>query len=187
MFLKKQFQHVQTARNATCLPPLCSYCLLVPIARPSKFPNESSDKPCAPSESLQTVVRPDIGSTVTVSTELPLCAVCKISGVNDTEKSCHSSLPLVPDEEVKLLFNCSQPVDQAFTVLITRTIGEAAKLEAFHFSKSSRGPNNLKELIFIFACFWTPTRVHQRCLHPDNSGSSALLLHRLFQNLHLGA
>lgn len=67
---------------------------------------------------------------MTVSTELPQndCAVCKVSGVNDTETSCHSSLSLVPEEEVKLLFNCSQPVDQAFTVMITRTIGETASL-----------------------------------------------------------
>ncbi|XP_029298643.1 CUB domain-containing protein 1 [Cottoperca gobio] len=74
------------------------------------------------SECLQTTVRPHKGSTVTVSTELPLdqCAVCTVSGVNDT--SCHSSLSLVPEEEVKLLFNCSQPIEQAYTVTISRTI-----------------------------------------------------------------
>ncbi|KAM9340239.1 CUB domain-containing protein 1 [Symphorus nematophorus] len=76
------------------------------------------------SECLQTVVQPDKGSTVTVSTELPVdqCAVCKVSGVNDTETSCTSSLSLVPEEEVKLLFNCSQPIEQAYAVVITRNI-----------------------------------------------------------------
>lgn len=61
-----------------------------------------------------------------VSTELPVdqCAVCTVSGVNDTETSCTSSLSLVPDEEVKLLFNCSQPIEQAYTVVITRSVGE---------------------------------------------------------------
>ncbi|XP_070778267.1 CUB domain-containing protein 1 [Enoplosus armatus] len=75
-------------------------------------------------ECLQTVVRPDKGSTVTVSTELPMdqCAVCSVSGVNDTQTSCLSSLRLVPEEEVKLLFNCSQPIEQAYSVAITRTI-----------------------------------------------------------------
>lgn len=92
------------------------------------------------SESLQTVVRPDKGSTVTISTEWPSCTVCKISGVNDTEKSCHTSLPLVPEEEVKLLFACSQPVDAAFNVSITGTIGKTESCEtcACH---PSRGPD----------------------------------------------
>ncbi|XP_073340583.1 CUB domain-containing protein 1 [Pagrus major] len=76
------------------------------------------------SECLQTSIRPDKDSTVKVSTELPLdqCAVCTVSGVNDTETSCTSSLSLVPEEEVKLLFNCSQPIEQAYTVMITRSI-----------------------------------------------------------------
>lgn len=83
------------------------------------------------SESLQTVVRPAKGSTVTISTEQPLCTVCIISGVNDTEKSCVSSLSLLPEEEAKLLFNCSQPVGQAFNVLITGTIGEIENVTKF--------------------------------------------------------
>ncbi|XP_069548820.1 CUB domain-containing protein 1 [Brachyistius frenatus] len=76
------------------------------------------------SECLQTAVRPDKDSTVTVSTELPFaqCAVCTISGVNDTETSCHSSLSLAPEKEVKLLFNCSEPIEQSYTVTITRSI-----------------------------------------------------------------
>lgn len=76
------------------------------------------------SECLQTTVRPDKGSTVRVSTQLPLdqCAACIVSGVNDTQTSCSSSLPLLPEVEVKLLFNCSQPIEQAYTVTITRTI-----------------------------------------------------------------
>nr|XP_020453389.1 CUB domain-containing protein 1-like isoform X2 [Monopterus albus] len=69
-------------------------------------------------------VRPDRGSNVTVSTGLPMdqCAVCTVSGVNDTQTSCHSSLSLVPEKEVTLLFKCSQPLDQAYTVIVTRTI-----------------------------------------------------------------
>ncbi|KAM3596949.1 uncharacterized protein V6R79_023287 [Siganus canaliculatus] len=74
------------------------------------------------SECLQTVVQPNEGSTVTVSAQLDQCSVCTVSGVNDTESSCHSSLSLVPGEEVKLLFNCSQPMEQAFTVEIAGTI-----------------------------------------------------------------
>ncbi|XP_054461968.1 CUB domain-containing protein 1 [Anoplopoma fimbria] len=76
------------------------------------------------SECLQTAVVPNKGLTVTVSTVLPLdqCAVCTISGVNDTQTSCNSSLTLVPEEEVKLLFNCSQPIEQAYTVTIAQTI-----------------------------------------------------------------
>lgn len=63
---------------------------------------------------------------MSVSTALPLdqCAVCTVSGVNDTQTSCHSSLFLAADEEVKLLFNCSEPIEQAFTVTIIQTIGE---------------------------------------------------------------
>ncbi|XP_037330983.2 CUB domain-containing protein 1 isoform X1 [Pungitius pungitius] len=78
----------------------------------------------ASSEHLQTAVRPDEGSAVTVSSVLPAdqCAVCTVGGVNDTQKSCQSSLSLAPGEEVKLLFNCSQAVEQAFTVTIARTV-----------------------------------------------------------------
>ncbi|KAE8281979.1 CUB domain-containing protein 1 [Larimichthys crocea] len=73
---------------------------------------------------LQAVIRPDKGTTVTVSTELPLdqCSVCTVSGVNDTQTSCLSSQSLVPEVEIKLLFNCSQPIEQAYTVVIARTI-----------------------------------------------------------------
>ncbi|XP_056876742.1 CUB domain-containing protein 1-like [Takifugu flavidus] len=75
-------------------------------------------------ECFQTVIKPDAGSTVTVSTQLPSdqCAVCTISGVNDTTTSCHSSLSLEPGQEVKLLFNCSQPIEQAYAVKIAGTI-----------------------------------------------------------------
>ncbi|XP_042362271.1 CUB domain-containing protein 1 [Plectropomus leopardus] len=73
---------------------------------------------------LQTTVRPDKGSTVTVTAgpQFAQCAVCTVSGVNDTQTSCHTSLSLVPEKEVKLLFNCSQPVEQVYAVTITRTI-----------------------------------------------------------------
>ncbi|KAF7664085.1 hypothetical protein LDENG_00190760 [Lucifuga dentata] len=76
------------------------------------------------SDGLQTTVRPNKGSTVTVSTDLPLdqCAVCTVSGVNNTQTSCHSTLSLVADEEVTLLFNCTKSIDQAFTVKITQAI-----------------------------------------------------------------
>ncbi|XP_034561437.1 CUB domain-containing protein 1-like isoform X2 [Notolabrus celidotus] len=76
------------------------------------------------SECLETVVQPDKGSAVTVSTGLPAdqCVVCTLLGVNDTEKSCHSTLSLLPEVEVKLLFNCSQPIEEAFSVTIARTI-----------------------------------------------------------------
>ncbi|XP_068432185.1 CUB domain-containing protein 1 [Clinocottus analis] len=94
---------------------LCASCALLGLLFVTAFDS---------SECLQTTVRPDKGSTVTVSTALPVdqCAVCTVSGANDTLTSCHASLPLVPEEEVKLLFNCSQPIEQAFTVTIAQTI-----------------------------------------------------------------
>ncbi|XP_061838784.1 CUB domain-containing protein 1 isoform X2 [Nerophis lumbriciformis] len=75
-------------------------------------------------ECLQLTAQPNKDSTVKVSTNLPLeeCAVCIISGVNDTQLSCHSTLALVPEKEVKLLFNCSQSVEQAYTVTVTQII-----------------------------------------------------------------
>ncbi|XP_037649901.1 CUB domain-containing protein 1 isoform X2 [Sebastes umbrosus] len=80
------------------------------------------------SECLQTTVRPAKGSTVTVkvtvSPELPVdqCAVCEVSGVNDTQTSCQSALTLVPEEEVTLLFNCTQTIVQSYMVTIAQTI-----------------------------------------------------------------
>nr|XP_046272936.1 CUB domain-containing protein 1-like [Scatophagus argus] len=76
------------------------------------------------SECQPMLVRPDKGSTMNVSTKLPLdqCSVCTVSGVNDTETSCHSSVSLAPEVEVKLLFTCSQPIEEAYTVVFTRTI-----------------------------------------------------------------
>lgn len=70
-------------------------------------------------------MRPDKGSAVMVSTRLPVdqCAVCTVSGVNDTLVTCHSSVLLVPGEEVKLQFTCLQP-EQDYSVMINRTIGE---------------------------------------------------------------
>ncbi|KAM9838797.1 CUB domain-containing protein 1 isoform 2-T2 [Aulostomus maculatus] len=77
-----------------------------------------------PSDGLQMKVRPERGSTVTVSTDLPSddCAVCTVSGVNDTQTSCHSSLSLIPETEVQLLFRCSKPMEEAFTVSVTHAI-----------------------------------------------------------------
>ncbi|XP_054620617.1 CUB domain-containing protein 1-like [Dunckerocampus dactyliophorus] len=78
----------------------------------------------ASSECLQLTALPDKGSTVTVSTapHLDDCAVCVVSGVNDTQTSCHATLTLAPEKEVKLLFNCSQPVEQAYTVTVTQIL-----------------------------------------------------------------
>ncbi|KAF7210897.1 CUB domain-containing protein 1 isoform X1 [Nothobranchius furzeri] len=75
-------------------------------------------------ESLQTVVPPCSGCTVTVSTTLTLdeCSVCTVSGVNDTQTSCSSSVTLVPVQEVKLLFKCSQPIEQSFTVTVDSSV-----------------------------------------------------------------
>lgn len=73
-------------------------------------------------DGLQTAVRPDKGSAVTVSTDRDQCSVCTASGVNDTDTPCHQSLPLTPEEEVKLLFKCSEPIERAFTVTIKQTI-----------------------------------------------------------------
>ncbi|XP_022602881.1 CUB domain-containing protein 1-like [Seriola dumerili] len=74
------------------------------------------------SECLQTVIRPDKGSMVTVSSKLDQCAVCTVSGVNDTQTSCHSPITLIPEVDNKLLFNCSQPIEQSYAVTVTRTI-----------------------------------------------------------------
>ncbi|XP_061598151.1 CUB domain-containing protein 1 [Cololabis saira] len=74
------------------------------------------------SECFQTVVRADKASTVTVSSELAQCAVCTVSGDNGTDTSCQSSLTLVPEDEVTLLFNCSKPIEESFTVTISSSI-----------------------------------------------------------------
>ncbi|KAK6323581.1 CUB domain-containing protein 1-like [Coregonus clupeaformis] len=79
------------------------------------------------SECLRMTVRPDKDATVTVSSSLflPLeqCSVCTVSGAeNDTQTACHSSLTLVPDEDVTLLFNCTEPPQSAFVILIHRKI-----------------------------------------------------------------
>ncbi|XP_029977107.1 CUB domain-containing protein 1 [Salarias fasciatus] len=73
---------------------------------------------------LEVTVRPDKHSRVMVSTELPpdLCAVCKISGVNDTEVSCSGALDLLPEVEVKLLLNCTQPVESAYSVSLSHRL-----------------------------------------------------------------
>ncbi|RVE67107.1 hypothetical protein OJAV_G00114830 [Oryzias javanicus] len=73
---------------------------------------------------FQTAVQPSKGSAVTVSTELAPaeCAVCTVDEANAT--SCHSLLSLVPEAEVTLLFNCSQPLETAFTVTVHQSIGE---------------------------------------------------------------
>ncbi|XP_061615885.1 CUB domain-containing protein 1 isoform X2 [Phyllopteryx taeniolatus] len=77
------------------------------------------------SECLRLTVRPDKGSSVTVSSELPSngCTVCTVvGGGNDTQTVCHAILALKPEEEVKLLFNCSRPVEQSYAVAIRQLI-----------------------------------------------------------------
>lgn len=73
-------------------------------------------------ETFETTVQPKKGSNVTVSSKLPDCTVCTVSGVNDSQTSCQASLNLVPEEEVKLQFSCSQPVKESYTVTITSLI-----------------------------------------------------------------
>ncbi|KAM9384548.1 CUB domain-containing protein 1 [Pholidichthys leucotaenia] len=75
------------------------------------------------SECLKKVIRPDKGSTVTVSTSLPLdqCSVCEVTATG--ENSCHTSVSLDKHEvNVTLLFNCSQPIKQSYTVTVARSI-----------------------------------------------------------------
>lgn len=67
---------------------------------------------------------------MTVSTQLPpdQCSVCTVSVLNDTTSTtCRSRLSLQPGQDVQLLLNCSQPVEQAYAVAITRTIGESVR------------------------------------------------------------
>ncbi|XP_072304171.1 CUB domain-containing protein 1 [Eucyclogobius newberryi] len=71
-------------------------------------------------DGLETVVRPDSGSSVTISSDRPECSVCEVTGVNATGTTCHQSLALTPEQEVKLQFNCSEL--QAFSVAVARTI-----------------------------------------------------------------
>lgn len=73
-------------------------------------------------DGLETVVRPKTGSAVTVSTDKPECDVCIVTGDNATETECHQSLPLTPEQEVRLQFKCSEPIEQAFSASITHTI-----------------------------------------------------------------
>ncbi|XP_057684369.1 CUB domain-containing protein 1 isoform X2 [Corythoichthys intestinalis] len=76
------------------------------------------------SECMQLTARPDKGSSVTVSVGRPSdqCTVCTVSGVNDTQTSCQSILTLEPEKEVKLLFNCSHPVEKSYLVTISQSI-----------------------------------------------------------------
>ncbi|KAK7898514.1 hypothetical protein WMY93_019367 [Mugilogobius chulae] len=73
-------------------------------------------------DALDTAVRPDTGSSVTVSTERSDCSVCELAGVNATETACQQSRLLTPEQEVKLRFKCSEPVEQAFSVSVSHTI-----------------------------------------------------------------
>ncbi|KAG7225465.1 hypothetical protein INR49_027460 [Caranx melampygus] len=120
---------------------LCETCALLGVLFLTIF--EASD--C-----LQTVVRPNKGSEVTVSTALPLdqCAVCRVSGVNDTETSCSSSITLTPEEDTKLLFNCSQPVEQSYTVTITHAV-ECTK-DACSITAAEAQPSLLTEFARTF-------------------------------------
>lgn len=73
-------------------------------------------------DALDTVARPSSGSAVTISTKQSECSVCEVTGVNATETTCHQSLPLTPEQEVRLKFQCSEPTEQAFSASITHTV-----------------------------------------------------------------
>ncbi|KAM4550064.1 CUB domain-containing protein 1 [Fundulus diaphanus] len=92
---------------------LCGACALMALLFVSSLDS---------SESYETKVQPEKGLSVTVSSKQPGCVVCTVSGANDTQTSCQPSLNLVPEKEVKLLFNCSQPIEQSYNVAITRLI-----------------------------------------------------------------
>ncbi|KAG7240166.1 hypothetical protein INR49_027304 [Caranx melampygus] len=87
---------------------LCETCALLGVLFLTIF--EASD--C-----LQTVVRPNKGSEVTVSTALPLdqCAVCRVSGVNDTETSCSSSITLTPKRTQSCCLTAPSPLNNQCT------------------------------------------------------------------------
>ncbi|XP_015232450.1 PREDICTED: CUB domain-containing protein 1 [Cyprinodon variegatus] len=80
------------------------------------------------SEAFETTVQPQNASQVTVSSERPNCTVCTVTGVNDTQTTCHPSLDLVPGEKVKLRFTCSEPIEQSYSVTITSLIECTEKL-----------------------------------------------------------
>lgn len=84
-----------------------------------------------PSECLHMNVHPDKDAAVNVSSSLflPLeqCSVCTVRE-NDTQTACHSSLALVPDEDITLLFNCTEPPQRAFAIQIHRKIGESREM-----------------------------------------------------------
>ncbi|XP_034017126.1 CUB domain-containing protein 1 [Thalassophryne amazonica] len=94
------------------------------------------------SECLQMKVHPDKGLVI-VSTELPLdqCAVCTVDGVNVTQ--CSSRLVLQPEQEVTLLFNCSQSIDQAYNVQIVRDI--ECTMDACSLTTGETQPSILSE------------------------------------------
>lgn len=95
-----------------------------------------------PLETSETTVKPKKGSNVTVSSKLPDCTVCTVSGVNDSQTSCQASLNL-PEEEVKLQFSCSQPIKESYTVTITSLIRKFTH-------------NSIPSVIILFAwnCIW---------------------------------
>lgn len=84
-----------------------------------------------------------------MSTALPpdQCGVCKVSGVNDTDTTCSPSITLTPEEDTKLLFKCSQPVEQSYTVTITHVVGECAGGVLITYSKHVTGLS-----VCIFKC-----------------------------------
>ncbi|MEQ2297745.1 hypothetical protein AMECASPLE_037776, partial [Ameca splendens] len=75
-----------------------------------------------PPASFETTVLPKKDLEVKVSSKLPDCTVCTVSGDNDSQKSCQVSLTLVPGLEVKLQFICSKPIEQSYTVTLTSVL-----------------------------------------------------------------
>ncbi|CAL9691699.1 unnamed protein product [Knipowitschia caucasica] len=78
---------------------------------------------CA-TDAVETVVRPDSGSSVTVFTDQSGCGVCEVTGDNATETSCPPSLALTPGQEVRLQLTCSESesTETAFSASIAQTL-----------------------------------------------------------------
>ncbi|KAJ8000391.1 hypothetical protein DPEC_G00204330 [Dallia pectoralis] len=81
---------------------------------------------CHVSDCLQMSVCPEKDVNVTVSSSLfdPLdqCPICTVSGGENGNKiMCDTSLVLIPDQNVTLLFNCTDP-QSAFVIQIERNI-----------------------------------------------------------------
>ncbi|XP_051928488.1 CUB domain-containing protein 1 isoform X1 [Hippocampus zosterae] len=112
--------HHQPVCHFTQQPQLhLSSLVCLPSCGVSKLQQETRPRAA---DCIQLTVRPNKGSSVTVSNGLPSdkCSVCTVGGVNDTQTSCSSNLALEPEKEVELLFNC--PVEQSYVVTLNQLI-----------------------------------------------------------------